>query len=551
MLASSVVVADSTSPAVIRVDVRGPLEQRAGYADECGGWSDGHDAIAERMIAALAEGDIVAVWDSPGGACAGGQEAIRRVLDAKAQYGRRITSYCDETIASMALWWAACISNEIFVPAMGVVGSIGARMSHESIAGLLEREGIQVTHFAWPNDGKVAGAPDMPLSDLAVERARRDVTIAGEAFCAAICAARGLERQAIVDMGADCYTGQTAVDKGLADGVASLEEVQDYALTMAGATSTTGTGPDAPEGDAKSSARRVTSRSTRMSGIRGAAAEEPEDGAPEGLAPSSLCATCGSGNADTSKFCAQCGGSLAARPLAEDEPVPVEDEETEEDDSDEPAPPAARRANPTPGDEPAAKAARSYATLAAAAGLSEGSSELAIRSSVIQMRQTIDRAYALTGARTLAALDGCLIAMADDSRDLAKTKADMRAMRATGNARERMDLLNKLGAANLPGYMRGDLFVDKIEGGERVVKPAPQYAEMKLGTLRSIVERKTAGRVAARPPFEPDHTKAPNQGAGVTPSDERVAAKHNLDPKQVAASRAALDARRNGVGAEQ
>ncbi len=45
-------------PVLTRVDISGVIEQRAGYHDECGGWADGHDAIAERLISALEESDV-------------------------------------------------------------------------------------------------------------------------------------------------------------------------------------------------------------------------------------------------------------------------------------------------------------------------------------------------------------------------------------------------------------------------------------------------------------------------------------------------------------
>ena len=68
------------APSLVRVDLSGPLEQRAGYHDPCGGWSDGHDAIAERLCEAFASGDVLLVVDSPGGAAAGLQQAAARAL---------------------------------------------------------------------------------------------------------------------------------------------------------------------------------------------------------------------------------------------------------------------------------------------------------------------------------------------------------------------------------------------------------------------------------------------------------------------------------------
>ena len=79
------------SPILSRVSIVGALETTAGYHDECGGWSDGYDAIAERMCAALTEGDVLLMIDSPGGAVIGLQECVDAILACKAMYARRIT----------------------------------------------------------------------------------------------------------------------------------------------------------------------------------------------------------------------------------------------------------------------------------------------------------------------------------------------------------------------------------------------------------------------------------------------------------------------------
>lgn len=223
------------APSVVRVDVLGPIEQRAGYHDPCGGWSDGHDAIAERLIAAFQESDVLLAVDSPGGAYAGLFEGIKRAHAAKLASGRRVTGYVDETCASAAYAWAAVLCDEIYGPESMLVGSIGARSSWCGEAGALEQAGLVVEHFAWP-PGKVAMASEKPLSDLGRARGERDVTLAGEAFAAAVeraRGARGLTRKAILRLDADCLSGGAALDAGLVDGVASLDEV--IALALAGA----------------------------------------------------------------------------------------------------------------------------------------------------------------------------------------------------------------------------------------------------------------------------------------------------------------------------
>ncbi len=230
--------AETSTPSVVRVDISGPLEQRAGYHDECGGWSDGHDAVADRLCAAFAEADVLLVVDSPGGAVAGLQQGIARAMEAKAANGRRVTVWPDELMGSAAAWWGLCLGDEVFLPVAGQVGSIGARGGHTSIAGALEREGVEVTYFADPPE-KVSLAPERKLDEVGAARGMRDVKIAANAFRAAVCASplgvrRGLTPEGLIALGADVLTGQAAVDAGLADGVATFDEVVRYAVKQAG-----------------------------------------------------------------------------------------------------------------------------------------------------------------------------------------------------------------------------------------------------------------------------------------------------------------------------
>ncbi|HSM93372.1 MAG TPA: hypothetical protein VLT47_10850 [Anaeromyxobacteraceae bacterium] len=230
------------SPALIEVFISGPLETRAGYyqqTDVCGGgWTDGHDAIRERLCAAFEEGDVLLVVDSPGGAAAGLPEAVDVALKAKARYGRRVTAIPEYMIGSAATWWTLALADELYVTVGSDVGSIGARGEHRSFAGALAQAGEAVEYFCWPNDGKVAWAPDLPTTDTTRMRGNRDVKIAGEAFAAAVCAGPvgqryGLTPEILASYSADMFIGESAVERGLADGVATKEDVIAYALTLA------------------------------------------------------------------------------------------------------------------------------------------------------------------------------------------------------------------------------------------------------------------------------------------------------------------------------
>lgn len=530
------------APLLTRVDISGPLEQRAGYHDPCSGWTDGHDAIAERLCAAFASGDVLLVVDSPGGAAAGLQQAAARALKAKLHHGRRVTVYADEMIGSAAEWWTSVLGDELFLPEAGQVGSIGARGGHESIAGLLEKEGRAITYFTWPNDGKIAFAPELPLDEIGKARGTRDVSIAGEAFCAAVCGGAiglryKLDRDAVIALGADMLTGANAVGV-LADGVATFEEVTAYALSLAEL---------GPVKSAATSSARVRARGDRnMPKIRteeddgkqarARVEDAPEKDAADDAPPSSQPAGepssrdmagreiptkcgatgCGVENDKDAKYCKGCGASMSTG--AADGP-PVESEEEA---------PASDPAPPKPG--ASARALTTSASFEEILGLPRGASVPAQKAAALGWRRVVTKVAAMTGRTDPDEQAGALTAIEKDAAATGRIRAERNALKTQIETSERLSLAHRLVAAGEP---RGRVFVDVIKDGKRAgVKLSPMYAEMRLGILRGEVEAREP-RKATRNPFEPDRARAASVAAemartGGVDKSTRIAAAEKL-----------------------
>lgn len=501
---------------IVRID--GVIEQRAGYQAECGGYSDGHDAIAERLIAALEETDVLLVVDSPGGAHAGLEQAVARVVRVKEEHARRITVYAEEMIGSAAYWWTACVGDEIFAPPSGIIGSIGARAAHMSEAVALEKMGVAVTYFAWPGPGKVAFAGELPLSDLGRQRGERDTAIAGEAFAAAVGPRRGMTREEIVELDADALSGDLAVNAKLIDGLASYENVLDYCIALAERAQNQENEMDPKKKNVAVSQISASTAAAQISPALRAEddpekkdeeSEEPEQ--KEGLQPDGICNSCGHQMRNEAKYCDQCGGSMEAAPLESEE-----DEEPKEAASEDPEKKDEEPSKP----EPAAKfpAAKSTgASFAALLGLRDGASDLAIKTALVRKLQVVDYAATLTGSDREDRMLGQLRAMSEDAKESGRLRASLTKVRQRAEGRERLDLLKSLVAANLPDYPRGNLLVDEIGGNGRVVGivPAPAYAEIKIETLRGLVRGKLANAApaarASKSPFtpaEPDPVRA-------------------------------------------
>lgn len=466
---------------VMRVDIRGPLEQRAGYHDLCSGWTDGYDALAERMQFALEAGDVLLVIDTPGGACAGLAECVRTIQQAKAFHGRRVTAYIDEACGSAGYWIAATVADEIFGPASMSIGSIGARSAWCGIAGALAKEGVEVVHFAFP-PGKVALASEQALPDVAWERAMRDIMLAFESFAAAVGPPRGLSRDAIVALDGDCLTGAAAVAAGLADGVASLDEVVTHALAMASGEETTMPDDEMP-------AEETTT-----------AAEDEET-----------------------------------------EPEMADGEEGEDEEGEEPIEPDAKAKAPA-----AATARKPAGSLVALAGLPVGASDLAIRNSLRDRVGVYQHAAKLTGATNPGEITGHLDAIAHDAAACASMRVERDEAKRKANAAERLELLRKLAAANVHtrGELFADV-IDEKTGKRAGVRPAtlwgPGPSGRSLQNLRGYTAQalaKVAPDASRRTPFEPDATSA-EQAAGKRASGEPSASAIEAAKKNPAVIKAA------------
>ena len=517
------VIKSEDTPRLIRVDISGPLEQRAGYHDPCAGWSDGHDAVCERLCAALATSDVLLVGDTPGGAAAGIEQAIARVLAAKAHHGRRITGFADEQIGSAGMWWFLSVCDELFIPTRGQIGSIGARAGHQSIAGALAKEGVEVTYFTWPDAGKIAFAPEFPLSPVGKARGDRDVAIIGEAFCAAVCGGPiglryGLDRDAVVALGADMLTGENAVKAGLCDGVATFEEVTEYALSLAEL------GPAKAE---DSSARHARARGKGTMGIRTEEEEKdararsededkgPPSSQPEG-APSSRkgaepgreiptkCGApgCGVENDPDAKFCKGCGASMA----------------TGEPEKEAEAPPPSSKPMP-PGSSSRALGSSSFAEIL---GLPASASVPAQKARALEWRSVIAKVSTMTGRTDPDEQIGALTAIAKDAAKAPRYRRERDDALAKLEGDERLSLAKRLVEAGEP---RGRVFVDVIKDGKRAgIKLTPVYAEMRLGTLRGEVEARETQK-EPRNPFEPDRAESERRAADVKPDGKDKAAR--------------------------
>lgn len=160
---------------------------------------------------------VVLEVDSPGGEVSG-MFACARAIHALAQEKPVIAILSD--MACSAGYALSSAASAIIIPDTGCAGSIGVIALHASYAGMLEREGVDITILKAgarkadlnPYEALPADVRDRYLVELESLR---------EKFAETVGLHRGdrLDKAAALATEAETYTGQAAVDAGLADAV--------------------------------------------------------------------------------------------------------------------------------------------------------------------------------------------------------------------------------------------------------------------------------------------------------------------------------------------
>ena len=137
----------------------------------------------------------------------------------------------------------ACACAEIWLPDTGTVGSIGVIATLFDRTSQNEKVGLNV-ELLTSGECKADGHADRAITDDIRKRMQGRVDELANVFWSVVADARGTDVKSISGLEAGVFTGQLAVDVGIADGVASWDE---FLSTVAGAVTT----PDAADAAAE------------------------------------------------------------------------------------------------------------------------------------------------------------------------------------------------------------------------------------------------------------------------------------------------------------
>ena len=184
----------------------------------------GYDYLASQLETAMDDPDVHAVlqvFDSPGGEVAGAFEYGDRI---HALRGKKPMWAIADNMAASAAFLSGSAFEQLAITSTAYAGSIGVVMRHVDFSRALANDGIKVTHI-FAGTHKVDGNHYEPLPKDVQAALQAEVDSLYGMFVDAVVRNRGVSADAVRDTQARVYRGDAAVQAGLADRVATTDQL--------------------------------------------------------------------------------------------------------------------------------------------------------------------------------------------------------------------------------------------------------------------------------------------------------------------------------------
>jgi protease-4 len=189
------------------------------------------DASAENIMAAMRSAledngsrALVLLINSPGGSPVQAGIINDEIQRLKKLHGKPVYAVVEESCASAAYYIAAA-ADQIYVDKASIVGSIGVLMDGFGFTGLMDKLGIE-RRLMTAGENKGFLDPFSPQTAAQRKHAQAMLNQIHEQFIGVVKAGRGERLKETPEMFSGLFwTGQQAVDMGLADALGSLDSV--------------------------------------------------------------------------------------------------------------------------------------------------------------------------------------------------------------------------------------------------------------------------------------------------------------------------------------
>ncbi|WP_243019338.1 S49 family peptidase [Simplicispira sedimenti] len=193
--------------------------------------ADGAEASAENVLAALRSAfedqgsqAVVLLINSPGGSPVQAGIINDEIVRLKQKHNKPLYAVVEETCASAAYYIAAA-ADDIYVDKASIVGSIGVLMDGFGFTGTMEKLGVE-RRLLIAGENKGFLDPFSPQSDKQRQFAQSMLDQIHQQFIAVVKEGRGDRLKSTDETFSGLFwTGQQAIDLGLADHLGSLDYV--------------------------------------------------------------------------------------------------------------------------------------------------------------------------------------------------------------------------------------------------------------------------------------------------------------------------------------
>jgi protease-4 len=207
-----------TSPHTALVNIKGEI-------------ADGSDASADNIVASMRAAledtgsqGLILLINSPGGSPVQAGIINDEIVRLKALHHKPIYVVVEESCASAAYYIAAA-ADKIYVDKASIVGSIGVLMDGFGFTGLMDKLGVE-RRLMTAGENKGFLDPFSPQTEAQRKHAQAMLNHIHSQFIAVVKKGRGDRLKETPDMFSGLFwTGQQAVELGLADELASLDQV--------------------------------------------------------------------------------------------------------------------------------------------------------------------------------------------------------------------------------------------------------------------------------------------------------------------------------------
>lgn len=188
------------------------------------------DIIKQQISMALNDSEIDAMvldMDSPGGTIAGTKELSDYIHSVRGK--KPIIAHANELCCSAA-YWIASAADKVFASETARVGNVGVYTVHFDFSKADEQKGVKRT-FIYAGKYKTLGNDAEPLAGESKAILQKDVDLIFTKFVDSVAKNRNIDKE-IVTKDAKALFAEEALDRGLIDRIATLEEAVNYAANM-------------------------------------------------------------------------------------------------------------------------------------------------------------------------------------------------------------------------------------------------------------------------------------------------------------------------------